>query len=234
MILSNSLMKNIFCFIPAKYASTRLAHKNVLKLNGKEMMGYAIEEGHKSEMFDEIIVSTESSIVSDVALKFNAKSLYLRDEKLAVDPAGIVDVLLDFFDKFPTYKNYNEVAIILPTAPLILAEDIVKAIELFRQKDCKYLMSVTEDLHNAHRSVYVEDEKLVPMFPDLIRKKSQELKSSYRLNGAITIVNVNDFLKTKDYFTFPICVYPMPQERSIDVDTLFDFKMAEMMLIERD
>jgi len=53
-------MKDIFCFIPAKGASTRLKKKNIVKILGKELLGYSIESAQKSGLFNEIIVSTES------------------------------------------------------------------------------------------------------------------------------------------------------------------------------
>ena len=65
-------------------------------------------------------------------------------------------------------------------------------------------------------------------------KKNQELEPTYRINGAIMFLDVKQFLKTKSYFDFPIETFIMSKEKSIDVDTLFDFKLAEHFLMQRN
>jgi CMP-N-acetylneuraminic acid synthetase len=69
---------------------------------------------------------------------------------------------------------------------------------------------------------------------DKFLKKSQELEKTYRVNGSVIIIKIKEFLKSKTYYTFPIAAYIMPRERSIDIDTEFDYKLAKILLEYQD
>jgi CMP-N-acetylneuraminic acid synthetase len=218
------------CLIPAKAASTRLKKKNILKINGKELIYYPIKAALESGLFnDDIFVSTESEEIEKIALKHGAR-VHIREDKLAHDPYGVEDVTLDFLDRNAGFREYSNIFVLLPTAPMILAEDIIKAYEIFRHGKFKYLMSVSETIHNALRSVFIRNHHIEPLFQDKILNKSQDLEKTYHVNGAITIMDIKDFLKTKTYYTYPVGSYIMPPERSIDIDTEFDYKMAQLLI----
>ena len=91
-------------------------------------------------------------------------------------------------------------------------------------------MSVTETDHTAFTSFLIKDNSLEPLFKDSLEKRSQELAKTYRPNGAVTVMDIKDFLKSKNYYTFPVGTYLMPKERSIDIDTEFDYKIARLLL----
>jgi len=222
--------KNI-CLIPAKASSSRLALKNLLKINGKELIYYGINAAFNSRLFgDNIFVSTESLDIKSVAEGYGAKVPYLRDQKLSIDPAGVVDVALDFFEKVPEYETFENLFIILPSAPMILAEDILKAYRVYCDSDTRCLMSVTETEHSALRSVYIRKQVIVPLFDQYINKKSQELESTFQINGAITILNVKSFIQQRSYFIHPIIGYEIPRKRSVDIDTKEDYMLAKFLM----
>jgi len=226
--------KNI-CLIPAKAASTRLKKKNILTIQGKELIYYPIYAAQESKLFGEnIFVSTESEEIREIALRYGAKAPYRREERLAHDPCGVVDVTLDFFENIPSYKDHDNICILLPTFPMILKEDIEKSFETFRESNYKFLISVSETDHNALRSVFVRKNTIKPLFSDKILKKSQELEKTYRVNGAVIVMNIKEFLKSKSYYTFPVAAYVMPRERSIDIDTEFDYRLAKLLMEHQD
>lgn len=224
--------QNYFCFIPAKLGSTRLPEKNIKKLNGKPLIEYQIDLALKSNLFEknDIIVSTESKEIEEISLKSGATVPYLREKKLAKDPYGIVDVLYDFLMKFDRYKKYDTVIILLATSPLTKIKDLIGAVKKFKKNNFSSLMTVTETEHNSFRSVILNENRINPIFPIEFQKRSQEIEKTYRINGAITIVKISEFLKNKDYCINPWGAYKMPKSRSIDVDTLDDFKMAEYFI----
>ena len=222
-------MKDIFCFIPAKGSSTRLKKKNIVKILGKELLGYVIEAAKESNLFDKIVVSTENEEVKNVALKFGAH-VVKREKKLAKDPYGVSDVLLDFLKNNPKYKNYINVMILLPTTPTIEGNDLKLAYKIFNQNNCKALMSVTQTKENAFTSVILENGYIKPLFKDKIFKKSQELPKTYDLNAAITILNIEEFLRRKTYFIFPMCSYILDNKKSVDINTKDDLLYAEFLI----
>ena len=220
------------CFIPAKAASVRLKKKNLLKLNGKELIYYPIHNAIESGFFDkkDIILSSESEEIKKIAEQHGARVPYLRDEKLAVDPYGVKDVLLDFFDRFPDYQSYEATCILLPTAPLMKPIDIQQAFQIFNEGNYDVVMSVSPTDHNALRSVFVRDGKVEPVLPKFINKKSGELESTYRINGAISVIRTAEFLKSRSYFLDAWGAYVMPTERSVDIDTEEDYKYAQFLV----
>jgi len=220
----------IFCFIPAKGASTRLKNKNILKLKGKELIYYPITNAIESSIFnDQIILSTESEKIKKLATKFGAKSPYLRDHKLAVDPYGVNDVLFDFLSKFPKYKGYDACCIMLPTSPLLSVEDTLEAYKFFRGNNYNSVISVTPTDHNSLRSIYVKNGLIKPLFPEYLHKKTQELEVTYRINGGLTLINIDRFLQTQSFFINPIGAYIMPVERSVDIDNEIDYNFAKYL-----
>lgn len=220
-----------FCFIPAKAASTRLKKKNILPIAGRALIYYGIEAAKKAGLFgDEIIVSSESEEIKTIAEKYGARVPYLRDEKLAKDPYGVADVLIDFLEKHPHYQQFKNGCIVLPTAPLVQDEDIRNAYEIFINGGHKSLMSVSETEHNAYRSIKVQKEILAPIFPEFIKKKSQELEKTFHINGAVIWVDIAAFLRYKTYFIEPVGAYIMPRERSIDIDTEMDYRFAKFII----
>lgn len=222
------------CLIPAKASSKRLKKKNILKLNDKELIYYPIQAGLNSSIFgEEIYVSTESKEIQDIALSYGAKVPQLRKDELAHDPFGVQEVAVDFINLNEELKKSETLTLLLPTCPFISPKDIVNAHRLYQASKAKYLMSVVETDHNAQRSVLVNKNKLKPLFDKFITKKSQELDLTYRVNGAIIIVEIEDFLRTKTYWSYPIETYIMPRSRSIDIDTEFDFNIAQLIMQNR-
>ena len=226
-------IKNL-CLIPAKAASSRLKKKNILKINGKELLYYPIKTAQDSGLFNnDIFVSTESEEIRSIAIKHGARVPYLRDKRLVKDPYGVVDVALDFLKKKHEFKAYNNIFILLPTLPMIIPEDIVKAFEIFKKRNYKCLISVTETEQSAFRSVIIENNEVKPVFPENMLKKSQEVEKTYETNAGIIILDVKDFLVTgKHYFYFirPLGAYILPRERAVDIDTEFEYKLAKLMM----
>jgi CMP-N-acetylneuraminic acid synthetase len=224
------MYKNV-CLIPAKGASTRLPMKNILKINDKELIYYGIHAALSSKLFDdEVYVSTELEEIRTVAKKYSAKAPYLRDAKLSIDPAGVVEVALDFFQHLPEFKLYDNLFIILPTAPMIEADDLVNAFSVFNRSDAKCLMSVSETEHNAQRALFIRNNSIVPLSEEGMLKKSQELETTYHINGTVTIIDIKTFLEKKTYHLNPTTAYVIPREKSVDIDTKLDYQWAKFLM----
>lgn len=229
------MKEKIACFIPAKGKSSRLPGKNTLDLLGKPMLEYVIEAAKSSNLFDEeIYISTESIEIQSIAKKLGVQSPQLRPENLSNDPFGVKEVLLDFLNRNSFTQNWKTIVVLLPTSPLLLPSDIQSALNVFFAEKNKSLLSVTETDHNAYRTLEIVDGCIAPIFSNKIKKREQELPLTYRINGAIIIIDKPHFMKHKSFFTTGTKAFVMPKERSIDVDTPFDFKKAEFLLLQRN
>ena len=92
------ISSKILCFIPAKRASTRLREKNILKINGIELVGHVLNSAKGSNLFKDIVVSSEDEEILEIGKKYGATFTSKRPPHLAIDPFGVADVLLHFLE----------------------------------------------------------------------------------------------------------------------------------------
>jgi CMP-N-acetylneuraminic acid synthetase len=224
--------RRILALIPAKGASTRLKRKNVLPLGRKPLIAWTIEAAIAANAFDRIVVSTEDAEVAEISRAAGADVPFERPSELSVDPAGVVQVALHALDTLESAGDrYDEICIMLPTSPFRSPDDIMEALALFRRRKEPNLMSVARFEHTPFAALGIDDEgRIFPHFSDRFGRKSQELPAAYRPNGAIHILDVEWFRRTRSYLASPIIPYIMPRERSIDIDSAEDLREAEAML----
>lgn len=229
-------MTKSLCLIPAKGCSTRLPRKNMLPLNGRPMVVNTIRKVLASAIFNEICVSTEDDEIASVSRKNHASVPFIRPASLSRDPSTVIDVILHALEYYQsTGIEFDKVCVILPTAPFISSEDIINANQLFDAHEENTLMSVTTTEFPPFNAWVIVDENdkrlLAPCFPDSPYKytKSTECPKTYRSNGAILILNTKNILEKRTYRSQPIIPYIMPIERSLDIDTQFEYEFAKYL-----
>ncbi|MEG3637845.1 acylneuraminate cytidylyltransferase family protein [Magnetococcus sp. PR-3] len=220
------------CLIPAKGGSTRLRQKNIRHLGGQPLIQWAYASAQESGVCDRIILSTESEEVARVARGLGLDVPFMRPEHLAKDPAGVVDVALHALDVLAEQgEQYERITLLLPTCPFRTSAHIREAYELFDQRNGQFLMSVSPFSHTPFAAQQVDEAgHLVPVFPEHVGKRSQQMPSAYRPNGAIHVLDVQAFQQARSYYAQPLIPYIMPIEASVDIDDAFDLFMAEQML----
>ncbi|NVJ54176.1 MAG: acylneuraminate cytidylyltransferase family protein [Campylobacteraceae bacterium] len=221
----------MIAIIPARCGSKGLPGKNIKNLLGKPMMAYTIEEALKSKYISEVIISTDCKEIEDVALKYGAKSPFLRPEYLSSDSAKAIDNYIYTIDKLNSKFDYdiNKFIVLQPTSPLRTVEDIDGAIELFKEKKADSVVSYTEEHHPIEWHKYItEDGKFENIFEEKLLNR-QEIKRSYYPNGAVFVFDY-ELIKQNKYYSNNSYAYIMPRFRSIDIDTIEDFKYVEFLL----
>ncbi len=220
--------QKIIAIIPARSGSKGLKDKNIKTLNGKPLIAYTIEAAQQSEIFDEIIVSTDSEKYAQISREYGANVPFLRSSKNSSDNAGSWEVVKEVLSKLD--KKYDIIVLLQPTSPLRKAQDIAKAIELFFEKNADTVASVCETDHpifwcntlpeNLSMKHFIAKEYNLPR---------QQLPKSYTLNGAIYICRINNLDKL-NFYSDKSFAYIMNRSTSIDIDTEIDFKLAEIIL----
>jgi CMP-N,N'-diacetyllegionaminic acid synthase len=221
----------MIAIIPARGGSKGLPGKNIKDLCGMPMIAYTIKAALNSKHITEIIISTDSKEIEGIALKFGAKSLFLRPEELALDNSKAIDNYLYTINRLNNEFEYNVKSFIVlqPTSPLRAMEDIDGAIELFNHKKADSVVSYTEENHPIEWHKYItEDGKFENIFDERLLNR-QDYKISHFPNGAIFVFDY-ELIKRKQYYSESSYAYIMPRSRSIDVDTLEDFKYAEFLM----
>src|SRR5690606_38610780 len=117
--------------IPARGGSKRLPGKNIKNLCGRPLIEWTIDAALKSELFDRIIVSTDSEQIRDISIRAGAEVPYLRSPELSSDTATTNDVVTDIIRWLEeTGVEVSTVMILQPTSPLRTETDIAKAFDL--------------------------------------------------------------------------------------------------------
>ena len=85
--------KKILCVICARAGSKRLKNKNMKNIFGKPLIYHTINQAFSSKVFDEIVFSTDSEKLRKMAVKFGAKSWFIRPRNLSDDKAAKMPVI---------------------------------------------------------------------------------------------------------------------------------------------
>jgi CMP-N-acetylneuraminic acid synthetase len=225
--------KTFLAIIPARGGSKRLPRKNVLELNGKPLIAYSIEAGLKSKYIDKVIVSSDDDEILNISKQFRA-DIVKRPDELASDTATSFDATKHTIENT---KRYDYVILLQPTSPLRDCRQIDEAIKLLESKNADAIVGVCEMDHSPLWSNTLDDSLSMKSFlkDEVLNKRSQDLKSYYRLNGAIYICKIDKLLEEKSFFLKEnIFAYKMDRKSSIDIDEKIDFKMAEILIEERN
>lgn len=222
--------------IPARARSVRLPNKHMLDLNGKPMIGYTFDAVKQSKLLNRCIVSTNDLGVIEYAEKKGMDVPFMRPDYLCTNDASSLDVILHSLNFLKGFKNYEPdyVVLLQPTSPLRIWRDIDNSIQLIiEDSKADSLVSVMKAPHsvvpenimilkNEYLKFYIDKSKIL---------SNHEVKEYYIRNGAAIYITSYDMLMNKKRIIGDNCIpYEMPKERSIDIDDLHDFRIAEMLL----
>ena len=194
------------------------------------MIAWTIESALQAGSLTRVIVSTDDPEIADVSRQFGAEAPFLRPSELADDSATSVDVVLHVLDwltqngeSLPSF-----VLLLQPTSPLRSAEDINASLALQRENGANAVVSVCESAHSISFLKRIgANGELLPFSADAVTGKT------FELNGAIYLVSTSVFMKEKTFTPNDCLAYVMPQERSLDVDTPWEFHLADLLLKEK-
>lgn len=227
-------MKTI-AIIPARSGSKGLPDKNIRLLNGKPLIAYSIEAAIQSNVCDRVHVSTDSTKYASIATEYGADVPFLRDANNSTDSSSTWDAVREVLSKYKDRGEYYDMCVLLqPTSPLRTSNDIKEAMNLYLDKNAKSLTSICEVDHPVQwcfkldTTTYSMQDFARSPFKNIRR---QELEKRYRENGAIYIVGVNDITSPNfDFYTDNCVGYLMEREKSIDIDSIQDFIIAETII----
>lgn len=221
--------------IPARGGSKGVPRKNIKLLGGKPLINWTIDEARKIFSDDLICVSTDDLEIKNTVEKSGLKVPFLRPEELATDKAGSYEVLLHAIQFYESKGYYADVLVLLqPTSPFRNSNQIQEAFNLYNP-NLDMVVSVKETKSNPYYTLFEENESgyLVKSKKSNIARR-QDLPQVWEYNGAIYIINV-ETLKQKSIIDFEkIKKYTMDEFTSHDIDTILDWKLAEILIEEND
>jgi CMP-N,N'-diacetyllegionaminic acid synthase len=228
-------MNKLLGLIPARNGSKGLLNKNIKPLNGKPLISHTIDAAIQSKVIDRLIVSTDGSEIAAISNKYGAETPFIRPGHLSTDNADILDVVehtLNHIEK--TDGVYEYVLLLQPTSPLRTHTDIINTLEIIENQNDS-VIGVMESPHHPDTYFRLHENNLIRKsdIDSIAHVNRQDLKSHYKINGAIYCFKWALFKKYRTWFFEKTKAYIMPNVNSIDIDTILDFKLAELIMKER-
>lgn len=218
--------------IPARGGSKGIPHKNIKPLNGKPLIHYTIDVARTVVSDEDICVSTDDQEIISVVEDYGLKVPFVRPAELASDTAGTYEVLLHALNYYEEklHRRYDVVILLQNTSPFRSAGQLQEAIKLYRD-DIDMVVSVKECPANPYYCVFEENNEgyLHVCKGDGNIFRRQDAPKVYEYNGAIYIMNANVLKTTHMHKMKRRVKYVMDDRSSFDLDTMWDWKMAEMM-----
>lgn len=221
--------------IPARGGSKGIPHKNIKVLGEKPLICYSIDIARGLVPDSNICVTTDDSEIIDVVENYGLKVPFVRPAYLATDTMGTYDVLLHAL-KFYEYKgeHYDNIILLQCTSPFRRLEDVKGALKLYTP-EIDMVVSVKETSANPYYNCFEEnsDGFLSVSKGDGKFHRRQDAPHAWEYNGAVYIINPSS-LKEKPMSSFTKVVkYVMDDIHSVDLDTMFDWKLAELVIKEK-
>jgi len=215
---------NNLAIIPARGGSKRIPRKNIKNFLGKPIIAYSIETALKSNLFNEVMVSTDDVEIAETAKKYGAKIPFFWSKETANDFAPLNDVVNEVINE---YKNngisFDNICLILPTAPLITIQNLKKGFQLLQSTHFDSIRPVVRFGFPIQRAFRMTDNNEVrPMFPNDFKKRSQDLEPAFHDSGQFYwIKGGKDISENKGAFE-------ITEIEMQDIDNETDWKLAEL------
>lgn len=215
--------------IPARGGSKRIPGKNVKLFAGRPMIGRSIELALRAGCFDRVVVSTDCDRIADIALGFGAEVPFVRPPALADDHTPMLSVVSHALASLG-YQGNDLACCICATAPLLVAEDLLRGRAALVDSDADFSVSVTTFPFPIQRAVRVTASGRLAMFdPNSYLTRSQDLEETYHDAAQFYWGRARAFLEEQHIFgngTIPVAI---PRYRVQDIDTVEDWLKAEAM-----
>ena len=230
---------NAIAFIFARGGSKGLPGKNIRLLGGKPLITWSIEHALSVKRIQSVIVSTDSEDIATVARQYGAEVPFIRPAELARDDSPewlawrhALNYLRETTEKLP-----DAMVSIPTTAPLRSPLDIENCLDEFEKGDVDIVITVTD----AHRSPYfnmvkTNADSTVGLVnpPQSAITRRQDAPIVYDMATVCYVANPEFVLTHNATFDGRVKAVHVPAERSIDIDTLLDFQIAESLLKIRE
>lgn len=227
--------KRALAIIPARGGSVRLPRKNMLPVNGKPLIGYSIEAALDSRVFDTVMFSSDDDEILEIAGGYEGVTLHKRSADLAKSTTKVLELVCTIADDPEVQKNFDIIALLLPTCPFRRVSDLRNGVELLT-RDYDSCVSVTTYEFPPQLALWKNDEsdELSGVFDPCPLEtgdtRSQDQKTIYRPNGGFYMAWLDRFVNNRNYFIGRTRGYEMPRLASVDIDERLDLEYAEFLL----
>lgn len=223
------------CSVNVRAGSKGVPGKNLRLVAGVPLFGHSVMQAVESGLFDEIVVSSDSAEILQLAPDFGATGTVVRPAELATDTAGKVPAIAHSVleterrigQQFTTCVDLDA------TSPLRLVEDIMMAVSMFEDSGADSLITGSEARRNPYFNLVEEQPDgtvAVSKKPPVDVLRRQDAPRAFDMNGSIYVWKRDSLMSDPVVFYPTTILYEMPVERSIDVDSEFDFRLVTWLM----
>ncbi len=226
---------NIVAFIFARGGSKGLPGKNIRLFGGKPLIAWSIEQAKAVSRIRRVIVSTDSAEIAEVAMKYGAEVPFIRPAHLATDDAPewlawrhALEYVREEEGQWP-----DAMVSVPVTAPLRQAVDLENCLDAFVRGGVDMVITVCEARRNPYFNMVKmnHDGTVGLVIPTVnVFARRQDVPVVFDMTTVAYVTNPAFVLKHDAIFNGRVRAVEVPVERSIDIDTIIDFQVAEFLL----
>jgi len=226
------------CTICARGGSKGVKNKNIRELAGKPLIALSLQQARESRLFDLIAVSSDSAEILDVARNHGADLVIDRPAELASDTAAKIPAIRHCVEQAEHFfrERFDVIVDLDPTSPLRSTEDIQGAVDLLERNHVSNVITAAP----ARRSPYFNlvelgDDGVVRLSKSLEKPivRRQDSPQCFDMNASIYVWTRAALFELPTLFNADTRLFVMPEERSIDIDSEFDFEIVQFLMRKR-
>lgn len=213
--------------ITARGGSKRIPGKNIKEFCGKPIIEYSIRAALDSGVFDEVMVSTDDDRIAEVAQAAGAAVPFRRSQDTAGDYATTDEVIAEVLNMYRDKgRDFDTFCCLYPTAPFITADRLRQAMELLKEHES--VTPVVAFSYPPQRGFIIENGRLVRKHPEFAATRSQDLEKLYHDSGQFYACRTDAFFREGTTDTEDMVPVILTEDEVQDIDTMEDFRMAQI------
>jgi CMP-N-acetylneuraminic acid synthetase len=224
--------------ICARGGSKGVPGKNIRLLNGRPLIGWAIQVAKQVSKFSRIIVSTDSDEIAKIAKEQGAEVPFMRPSELAEDnsPEWLVwRHALDYLAK-DSHEDLDGLVVVPPTSPLRNFQDIENCISEHEKGEADVVITVSESHRNPYfNMVAINDQGFTKLVISQTKKffRRQDAPKIFDVTTVCYVARPRFVQQCSGIFEGKVRSVFIPPERALDIDTELDFKFVEYLMAKR-
>ncbi len=214
--------------IPARGGSKRIPGKNIRNFHGIPVIAYSIRAALRSGLFSEVMVSTDSEEIAEVARQWGASVPFLRSAKTSDDYATTADVIREVLDEYAARgREFAEFCCLYATAPFVTSSRLSEGARMLADHDAAF--SCVAYSYPVQRGLEISSDGRIAMrWPEYAGARSQDLTPTYHDAGQFYFSRTEAFRRCGSLWgpdTAPIVLSELEVQ---DLDTPLDWTLAEI------
>jgi pseudaminic acid cytidylyltransferase len=215
--------------IPARGGSKRIPGKNIKPFDGVPIIAFAIRAARESGAFDEVMVSTDSDEIAEVAVSHGAAVPFMRSAQAADDHATTSEVLLEVLEhQAARDQRFDLGCCIYPCNPFLTGDKLCAARRAFEAGSFDCLFAAVRYGYPPQRAFRVEDGRMQLVSPENIDRRSQDLEPIFHDAAQFYWFRVDSLMRSGRLWTANTGVMELPESEVQDIDTPSDWALAEL------